>query len=201
MKELKQFFTLTLLALIGSAFTSLQVVASEAPSIAINKIGYEKKISVTMKNLSGSTTLTLSVEGGNTLIEEAIKDSEYSKVFNLGELEPGTYVLSISNGLREIEQPLVINERTLVLDQRQRREFFAPLFRNNGESIDLQLMAGKMTTVSLSIRNLNGEVVFEDQLKNVIKVERRYSLRQLPAGQYTVMVTTPEKEYFFEVRK
>jgi hypothetical protein len=35
----------------------------------------------------------------------------------------------------------------------------------------------------------------------VVKTEKRYSLRQLPKGNYTVMVSTPEKEYFYDVRK
>jgi hypothetical protein len=174
---------------------------SEAPSITINKIGYEKKIGVVMKNLSGEVTVTIQSESGAPLIEEVVNQAEYAKVFNVANLEVGNYIFSVKNGLRELEQPFEVADKGLVLDAKKRREFFAPVFHTNGDNVDFQLMAGKLTTISVNIRNSAGEIVFEDLIKNVVKTEKRYSLRQLPKGNYTVMVSTPEKEYFYDVRK
>lgn len=202
MKNLIQNVVKALMVIVFAATTVAAFANdSEAPSITINKIGYEKKIGVVMKNLSGEVTITIQSENGSPLVEEKVNQVEYAKIFNVANLEAGNYVFTVKSGLRELEQPFEVADKGLVLDAKKRREFFAPIFKSDGENVDFQLMAGKLTTINVNIRSSAGEVVFEDLIKNVVKVEKRYSLRQLPKGNYTVMVSTPEKDYFYDVRK
>jgi hypothetical protein len=202
MKNLIQNVVKALMVIVFAASTvAAFAIDSESPSITINKIGYEKKIGVVMKNLSGEVTITIQSESGSPLVEEKVNQAEYAKIFNVANLEAGNYVFTVKSGLRELEQPFEVVDKGLVLDAKKRREFFAPMFKSNGENVDFQIMAGKLTTINVNIRNSAGEVVFEDLIKNVVKVEKRYSLRQLPKGNYTVMVSTPEKDYFYDVRK
>jgi hypothetical protein len=171
------------------------------PFISINTIGSEKKVSLVLKNLRTPTTIRLESAVEGVLLEEEITNAEYARVLNLNELSTGNYKLVVSTGVRETEQPISITRTGLSLNIGDRREFFAPVVRMNGSLLDVSLLNSNLTTLKLRIEDAEGILVYEDEARNVVKVEKRYNLSKLPVGEYTVVLNVGDKSYVKTIRK
>ena len=171
------------------------------PFISINTIGSEKKVSLVLKNLRTPTTIRLESALEGVLLEEEITNAEYARVLNLNELSAGNYKLVVSTGVRETEQPISITRTGLSLNIGDRREFFAPVVRMNGSLLDVSLLNSNLTTLKLRIEDAEGILVYEDETRNVVKVEKRYNLSKLPVGEYTVVLSVGDKSYVKTIRK
>ncbi len=171
------------------------------PFISINTIGSEKKVSLVLKNLRTPTTIRLESATEGVLLEEEITNAEYARVLNLNELSTGNYKLVVSTGVRETEQPISITRTGLSLNIGDRREFFAPVVRMNASLLDVSLLNSNLTTLKLRIEDAEGILVYEDEVRNVVKVEKRYNLSKLPAGEYTVVLNVGDKSYVKTIRK
>jgi hypothetical protein len=171
------------------------------PFISINTIGSEKKVSLVLKNLRTPTTIRLESALEGVLLEEEITNAEYARVLNLNELSAGNYKLVVSTGVRETEQPLSITRTGLSLNIGDRKEFFAPVVRMNGSLLDVSLLNSNLTNLKLRIEDAEGILVYEDETRNVVKVEKRYNLSKLPVGEYTVVLNVGDKSYVKTIRK
>ena len=168
----------------------------EDPFISINSIGSEKKVSLVLKNLRTPTTIRLERALEGVLLEEEITNAEYARVLNLTK-----YKLVVSTGLRETEQPISITRTGLSLNINDRKLFFAPVVRTTGQLLDVSLLNNQLTTLKLRIEDAEGILVYEDEVRNVVKVEKRYNLSKLPAGEYTVVLNVGDKAYLKTIRK
>lgn len=171
------------------------------PFISINSIGSEKKVSLVLKNLRNPTTIRLESAQDGVLLEEEITNAEYARVLNLNELSAGNYKLVVNTGVRETEQPIAITRTGLSLNINDRKEFFAPVVRTNGQLLDVSLLNSQLITLKLKIEDAEGAVVYEDEVRNVVKVEKRYNLSKLPAGEYTIVLNVGDKAYVKTIRK
>jgi len=173
----------------------------EDPFISINTIGSEKKVSLVLKNLKTPTTIRLESALEGVLLEEEITNTEYELVLNLNELSTGDYKLVVNTGVRETEQPLSITRTGLSLNINDRKLFFAPVIKTAGQLLDVSLLNNQLTTLKLKIEDAEGLLVFEDEVRNVVKVEKRYNLSKLPVGEYTVVLSVGDKSYIKTIRK
>ena len=173
----------------------------EDPFISINTIGSEKKVSLVLKNLKTPTTIRLESALEGVLLEEEITNTEYERVLNLNELSTGDYKLVVNTGVRETEQPLSITRTGLSLNINDRKLFFAPVIKTAGQLLDVSLLNNQLTTLKLKIEDAEGLLVFEDEVRNVVKVEKRYNLSKLPVGEYTVVLNVGDKSYIKTIRK
>jgi hypothetical protein len=180
---------------------SLAAYDGSFPFIVINKIGAEKKISLIMRDLKSPTTYRLGNNTQGTLLEETIDDAEFAKVFNLQALEDGAYTFSVLTGVREVEQNFVIKGDELTLNPVERKEFYVPTILQKDDHVDLAMFSNELTKLQIEIQDENGNKVFNEELNNVVKVEKRFNLSKLAKGQYTFIVSTPNKTYMKEIRK
>ncbi len=199
MKDLKKI--LILLALIANIILFVSAVAfASITTVTIEKTGQAKKISVLIENLSTPALLQVKNEAGVLLLEEKVKSVvKFAKIVNVSNLPEGDYELIVSTERKEIVQPFALTEKELVLNAFARKEFFVPAFNVKDRVVDIMLLNNSLTNVTVSIVDSNGDVMFEEALKNVLKVERRYSLATAGRGKYTVRVETPYKAYSHEI--
>ena len=69
------------------------------------------------------------------------------------------------------------------------------MVRTTGQLLDVSLLNNQLTTLKLKIEDAEGLLVYEDEVRNVVKVEKRYNLSKLPAGEYTVVLNVGDKAY------
>ncbi len=172
--------------------------ASEAASLRIAKLddGY-KQVAVELSGFNGPVLVNLLDGTGYSLMEETVPaGAQFAKVLDLAALPVGTYTIAVSSERREIRQPLRITAADVILYEGQRVEYFAPALRLQERYLDLTWFNTRVANLELSILETDGTEVFNDNLRDIVRVERRYNLSNLRRGRYTVRVTTPFKTHF-----
>ena len=193
---------LTLLFLAQAAMVS---ATDYMPFIKIATIPAEKKFSLTISTLKEDAQITLrDGQTGAVLIQEdAEAGVTFAKMFNLVNLPEGAYYVSVSTSMQESVQPLTLTEYGVEADPSKIRKFYAPIFKvQDNKFVDVSYFAGKIDDVIVSIFNNNGATVYKERLDNVLLVEKRYDLKTLPWGRYTIQVETDNNVYVkeFDVR-
>lgn len=186
---------------IATLFVSVVTMSANevVPTVNIDKVGYEKKISVIVENLLTTATVQITTDNGTVLEKETSKDGRFAKIFNLEQLATGDYSVVITMGHKEIEQPFTIKKDELIVKHNERDEYFIPTVNINEAALDVMMLNNRLTDVDLTILDTNGKTIFQDTMKNVIKVERRYDLNSLRNGRYMVEVKTPRKTYYKDI--
>jgi len=188
------------LVLTGFCFTA---TAGEnmLPDVIIKKVDNEQKVSVTLNNLKSDAYVRIVDERGVTLIEEELEAvlPSAAKVFNLELLPAGAYDFIISTGKKETVQPVEVLKDDILIKKDQRQVYLVPTIKIGEDFVDVSWLNGKVSNMKVEIARPDGERVFEDEISNVIKVERRYNLKKLSRGEYTMIVTTPYKTHYQQV--
>lgn len=196
MKDLMKKLTILLAAL---ALNFAAIANDVEPDVRIATIADAKKFSLELANIeAGTTTITLLDNYGIALISDKVGANTYGKVFNLAKLPAGEYELVITTTNRDIVQPLELTYKGVELDAAQRRVYFAPTILTNKTKLDISYFQGEITDVEVALFK-NSDLVFSDTFDNIIKVERRYDLSNLPVGIYNLKVTTEYKTYYKEI--
>lgn len=199
MKKILKNVLLTplLLVLLGASTSALN--ATPVSSLRIEKVstGY-KQVAVELAGFAGPVSLQLKSEKEEVLVNENVPvGAAFAKVFNLSQLPAGRYELLVGSTNKEVVQPLVVTEADVVLNEEQRREYFAPTALLRERSLDLNWFSSRIAgQVEVVILDNAGTPIFRDAIKNVFRLERRYRLEHLPRGQYTLRITTPHKAYY-----
>lgn len=168
--------------------------AGTSPLIQIIESANTKKVSVVLEGLSAPATITIEDANGEVLIEEKAK-GKFAKSFNLNRLPQGEYRLVVNTGMVETVQPLSLTKEIVVLNEAARYEVYAPAINVNENFVDLSFLNNRFGNVYVVFLDKNGDVVYEENIQNALKVEKRYDLSRLPKGDYSVRVVVGRGDY------
>ena len=192
----KSVFQLALL--LFAAGNLLASTAEKLPQINFSPIPAEQKFSLTINNLKEAASITLhdGANGAILLTATAPKGQNFAKIFNLSQLPVGDYYVKITTSLQRTVQPIQLTKHGVIVDHANTKKSFAPVFRiADGKHVDISYFTGKITEVKVAIFDDNGKEVFSEDLENVYLVEKRYSLKQLLWGKYSIQVRTADEVY------
>jgi hypothetical protein len=192
---MKAFQKFALNVLFLFAFANL-AIAGGMPRIEIRESASAKKVSVELEKLNAPATISIEDAGGNLLMEERASGKSFVKTFNLSKLENGDYTLTINTGLIQTIQPLTLTDAVLVLDGTKRQEVYAPIINVGDDYVDLSFLNKRMGNVFVVFLDENEEVVYQENISNALKVEKRYNLSRLPKGDYSVKVIVGNGDFY-----
>ena len=182
---------LTILA-ISFLFVNIAMADNYLPMIKVE----EKNIYLSLEISNAPVSIRILDEEGLTLIEENIAGTgEFDNVFNLESLPFGSYTLVIKSRHKEIVQPITITSGGLILDENKRMTYFPVLFSQRGAHLKLSLLNPVNTEVMVFIIDETGKVRYQDSITNQVVIEKDYNLKQLPKGNYTVIVDNEKEVY------
>lgn len=189
------FFSIAQSAFAGNTLLSF-------PVITVKDVPAEKKFSVNIEGLREVAVLELKDANEEVLLRNEVNKDAFAKVFNLEQLPEGTYYLYITTSLKETVQPIVLKETGAYVDPSKQKEYYVPFINVKDQYIDLSLYNSKIGDVMITIVNKDGAELLRENLENVLVIERRYRLDDLPFGNYLFQVKTAHKTYYqdFKVR-
>jgi len=202
---MKKLTTLAMAIIFMMSAANAALATDYMPFIKVSAIPSEKKFALTITNLKESAEISLrdGATGALLVSEEAPAKKTFAKVFNLDNLETGMYYVSVKTSMQEIVQPVTLTKYGVEADPNKVRKFYAPIFKvHSNQYVDVSYFAGKLDDVIVTIFNNNGSTVYRERLDNVLLVEKRYDLKSLPWGRYTIQVETEANVYTrdFDVR-
>ena len=178
--------------------TTFQLSQAKASANVLIEVRQKEQLTVHIEHITHLTEVHLLNATEELMYSESVKKGQhsYDKTFDLSSLESGNYTLSVRTGNQEVRQPFSLKEHLVTLDHKKRFEVFLPQINITSESIDLNLLNRRLATVKVSILDSRGDLVFEDLVPNVLSVQKRYNLRHLNNGSYTLVVRTPERVFY-----
>ncbi|MEO0339371.1 MAG: hypothetical protein AAF242_09160, partial [Bacteroidota bacterium] len=166
------------------------------PNVEMKVIGVSKKMKISISGLKQTAQISIKAKDGRQLLSETIKSNAFAKLYNLELLKVGDYYVHITNGQKELEQPFSITNTKLLMDDRKRREFLVPTVRLAQKKVNVMMLNTRMTNVKIQIKNEYGDILLDEELDSVVKVEKQYDIAALKRGRYQVVISTPEKTYY-----
>jgi len=195
--------TLVFLALSTLQPVALNAAAADLPTIEIREISYARQISLEMDNLKGTARVTIEDAEGEKILTRRISGASHIvKVFDLKDLPRGDYNFIVSTSMKEILQPVKVTKDGLEVNPKRQRVFLTPTIRVLDKKVDVNWFSTRIADMNVQILDTAGELVYQETIKNTVKVEKRFNLANLPRGEYTVVVTTPRHTKYekFEIK-
>ncbi len=202
MKSMLKTSAIRFAMIFGLAMTvTVQALAGGgAPRLTFKPVPSTKKVSMVLEGLATKATLQVRDAKGQVLMTERIKNvKSFERILSLENLDAGAYLIVLATPMQDILQPLEITENGLVINEAKQKAYFAPAVRVNGKIVDINLLNSRISDVELMLFDSNGQPVYKENLQNIIKVQKRLNMTELPAGLYTLKVVTPYKAYYRDV--
>lgn len=174
---------------------ALPIYAS--PVLTVSALGGTQKMAIRLTGLHTSGQLRVAdTEGGILYAETVLEGSSYQKVLNLQGLAPGQYVLTLDTRHEEIVQPFTITRAGLLCDPAACKTYQAPDTKLQGRSLELSWLLSSREKVLFQMQLVTGEVVYETYLAaGDQRLERRFNLNFLPAGEYLLSMSQQGKSW------
>jgi hypothetical protein len=155
-----------------------------------------KKLFLSLENISSQTSVKFVNREGATLIEEKITVSgQFESVFDLESLPFGSYTLIIKSDFKETVQPITITAKELIMEESDRAAYFPANFTEKRGRLTLSLLNPENHTINVFVMDHLGRVVYRDSINDQAVVEKEYNLKKFPAGKYTVVVDNGDQSY------
>jgi len=184
--EKTMLFLLFLLAATVVSGQSWNVTAApESKKVTVTQIGVVRDWTAKIRNTTGDILLNEYFNG----------NKNPGKVFNLENVEPGLYTLTLMDERGEQDSEIEITEEGVICGEKT--SFFpAPNIRFEDQKLDVSFLNQAKEDVQITIRNNRGDVVFQEEIGESYLLEKRYDLKELARGNYQLVVQTSRKSYY-----
>ena len=167
-------------------------------NVKISAIQNTKAIVVSFTNITEEgVTVALEGEDGLLVTDKVIAKPNYSKKYNLINLETGSYRVIITKKATKTIQSFELTAHDVVLFESERKEKFMPSINQKGSSVDINVLLGNYANIKVNIYDNSGHIVFDDINYVLLNLHKRYDLSKLPAGGYVVeVIASGDTQYF-----
>ncbi len=169
-------------------------------NVKISAILNTKAVVVSLTNVTNEeVTIVLEGEEG-TLITEKVKGMpNFSKKYNLINLNKGSYRVIVTKKATKTIQPFELTNNSVVLFESERKEKFMPNVNQNGTKLDVNVLLGKFSNIKVNIYDNEGRKVYDDINYVVMMLHKRYDLSKLASGGYVVEVIAGDETQYFPI--
>ena len=167
-------------------------------NVKISAISNIKAIVVSFTNIT-EEGVTVALEGENGLLvtDNVNAKPNYSKKYNLINLETGRYRVIITKKATKTVQAFELTANDVVLFESERKETFMPNIIQKGSNVDVNVLLSNYANIKVNIYDNAGHIVFDDINYVILNLHKRYDLSKLPAGGYVVeVIANGDTQYF-----
>ena len=166
-------------------------ISSESKSVVLN-LGNIKNEQI---------TIAIEDAAGNQILEEKVKDAQYfAKKYNVSKLEDGDYKLIVTKKTLRTVQPFTVTGKTVEISELERKEKFLPVLSQNTDKLDVNVLLGNYSNITVSIFDNEGHKLFEEKNYVVFQLNKRYDLSKMAPGAYMVEVMAGDETFYYTVK-
>ncbi|RAJ11701.1 hypothetical protein [Arenibacter echinorum] len=189
---MKKFLkSIAVMALMLITMTSM----ANNPKISLTSGIDSKSLIFEMDALSMESKIRMTDQNSQTIYSENILNANYSKRFNLKDLEIGTYNFIIENPISSLVYTFVIDNNEIKIENKE--EYTAkPIFRIAGNKISINLFNGNQQKVDIEILNSSSDIVFQESTKGELIIGKVINFEKAIKGNYTIIVTNGKETYY-----
>jgi hypothetical protein len=181
---------------LGILFNLANVQCNPPESCLLFSITSQSKVRLGVINTSNkSLNLEITNKNGNIFLKETTKrGANYFQLLDLSKMPDGEYTVKLSGLDKDIKKRFLISNNKIKMET-----IIEPIFRvldNNMLMVFYKNTQGKPVNIAFEQSN---QVVFEE--KNITEpiLNKRYSLKQLPRGQFTVKLYSDDDVFNYSL--
>ncbi|RKR06524.1 hypothetical protein CLV91_3379 [Maribacter vaceletii] len=187
---MKAFLKIT--TVVAFMFIAAISMAKE-PKLILTAYSEAKTLVLELENASNNTYIKLKDNQGNVIYTESVSNDLYSKKFNLKNLEDGVYFFETEGDFKSTSYSIKVEDNKLVI--LDKKEVLKPFFKETKENVSINLLNLDKEDVMIKIYDEENRLVFEEDIKDEMVVEKSFDFSGAYEGNYTVSVTYGEKSY------
>ena len=198
-------FVLALVAILFTNTLSANVIENtfELAGTTVKISAIEKSIVV---NLGGvqkeNVTIVIADAEDNVLVNETVNQTpNFSKRYNMTQMANGSYTLTVTKKTVRTVQPFEITRTGLVISELEKKEKFIPIVSLNNDKLDVNVLLGNYSNITVSIYDNEGHKVKQDKYYVVLDLHQRYNISELPKGAYVVEVMAGDETFYQTITK
>jgi hypothetical protein len=191
----KQLF----LAILAIVFTA-NVFATEIPKMNIIPLKDTRTLVAISQNTPAINEISIISEEGTIVYFKQSKKvtTGYKKVFDLSQLEDGTYTVQLKAGTATVKRELEINDGTILVTAQITE--LDPFFVFDNDVVKVSYLNFEEKDVAVSVFN-KGQLIYTSNLGNEFTIHRGINLSKLERGNYNIMLANADNKYWFSVTR
>lgn len=178
-------------------FISLTSMAYE-PSTNLVKGNDAKSLVFKMVSASKASTVSMSNKEGNTIFYDDVMSTDYSKLFNLKNLNSGTYYLKVNDAAKSVVYTVEIEDNAVTIMDKEEK-FIPSVFGKEGNKVRLSLENSDLNKVDIKIINEDNAKVFGETLFSQASIAKTFNFEKAIKGNYIISVKDGKKVYYQNV--
>jgi hypothetical protein len=187
----KTVFAIALVALplmsFADGFPFVKLTSKENKMITLRVGSAQSEVTnIRLKNQFGQVVYSETVENVNGIL----------KNFDLKHLESGHYKIELENTFNIEVLPITITWDSIKVAQNQFTTVHKPFFnlKDNG-TVDFNYLNLSAKSISVTITNDKGNVIYKEDLGNSSDIEKRYDISSLEKGDYQFIVHSGDRNF------
>ena len=173
-------------------FFNTALASHYLPSIRIE----DKKLFLVLEDVSAETSVLIQDQAGSIFLTEKVPVSgTYEHTFSLDELPSGAYALVVRSNNQETVWPITVAANSLTMDEEGRTTYLPTVLSQKRRHMQLSLLNPSRGTVSVFVFDKMGMIRYQDSMNDEPVIDKKFNLKQLPAGRYTVVVQNANRTF------
>jgi hypothetical protein len=185
---------LKLTAMAALLLSSTLVMAND-PGMYLTTVKEAKRLVLKLNKQTESSLLTLTDTNMHQIFAENIKeDEDYTKKFDLSQLDEGLYYLKMESLTRTVEFTISVEDSEVNVIARD--EVTKPYFRKNGDVLYLNYLNQKLSPVVINVVDSSNRIVFTQKFDKELVVGKVFNFTKAVNDDYTVSVSEGNSTYY-----
>ncbi|HEY3370361.1 MAG TPA: hypothetical protein VGK10_05895 [Prolixibacteraceae bacterium] len=175
------------------------LMASGNLKVNIVPLTSEKAVIAISNTTASNFQITIENENGETVYykETGSESKDYRKVFDFSNLESGAYKLTASIDGATTERSFSIDKRQIAVGKE--KVSLEPYFAYKEGILALSFLNFSQESMVLNFYDRNNELVFTKEIGDSFDVNKGFDLSKLANGEYSVVLSTENRNYTYNV--
>lgn len=128
--------------------------------------------------------------------------SSYQKLFDLKSFSDGKYSVAFESRDAKVSETFYVVGSDLVLPQEQMADAkVKPFVRQDGNNLYVSHINFDKSMFHMSIDDVAGNEIYNSSLPRETSYSGKFDISKLPAGSYSVLLTSGKQKYYYEITK
>ena len=194
MKTIKLVFTVMAVAVAAI------VTGVEKPKMNVIPVTADRAIVSIENENPAQFEVSIAAENGDLVYYKQTENpiTDYRKIFDFTDLQAGNYVLNLKVNETSVSNEFSVSHKGIVVGEKKMR--FAPYFNYKKDVLQLSYLNFDQEPLRLKFFDNNG-LVYQTELGRDFNIATGYDLSKLGNGSYTVVLSSFDNEFTYNLVK